>query len=98
MGVPAVEGERADARTVGARQEFRRGAGGLLEIGAHRSDGAARLRIGRRLLVHAAGARDRGEPHALLEHARQRRIGVAIEIEQPHHGVVAGRRQPRRRP
>ena len=33
--VPAVEGERADARAVGAREEFRRGAGRVGEEGAH---------------------------------------------------------------
>ena len=37
-------------------------------------------------------------PHAPFQRARQRRIGVAIEIEQPHHGVFARRRQPLRRP
>ena len=44
------------------------------------------------------GARDRREPHALLQHTRERGIGVAVEIEQPHHSIVAGRRQPRRGP
>ena len=35
MRIPAVERERADARTVGLRQKFRGIAGGLGEIGAH---------------------------------------------------------------
>ena len=42
---------------------------------------------------HAAGARDRGEPDALLEHARKGRVGVAIEVEQPQGRVVTDRRQ-----
>ena len=52
----------------------------------------------RRLLLHAARACDGGKANAALEHARELRIGVAIELEQPHHRVVAYRRQPRRRP
>ena len=94
VGVPAVEGERADARTIGARQEPRRGARRFGEIGAHLS-GAGRPRL---LPVHAAGARDGRKSHAFLEHARERRIGVLVEIEQSRQRVIAGRRQAPRRP
>jgi hypothetical protein len=34
----------------------------------------------------------------LLEHAGELGIGVAIEVGEPHQGVVGRRRQPRRRP
>jgi hypothetical protein len=87
----AAEGERADARAIRSRHELRGGAGRFREEGPHLRGGSRA-----RLAVHAA--RDLSEPHALLQHARQRGIGVAIEIEQPHRGIVACGRQPRRGP
>ena len=47
MRVPAVERERADARSVRPREELRRRAGGLGEIGAHLRDAAALAAGGR---------------------------------------------------
>ena len=90
MGVPAVEGERADARAIRPRQELRRGARGFGEIGAHLR-GAGRRRRALLLASMPPARAIVGKSHALLEHARERRIGVAVEIEQPHH---ACRRSP----
>ena len=79
MSVPAVQGERADARTLGARQEFRRRICCIGEIFAHLLDPADldrwAIRVG--LDVYAAGAGDRGKPNPLLERPRQRRTAKA---------------------
>lgn len=100
VGVPAVEGERADPRPVGAGEELRGGAGGLGEIGAHLLDAAEldhrALILG--LALDAAGTRQGGEADAVFEQPRQSRIGVAIEVEEAHGGFIAHRRSPRRHP
>ena len=93
VGVPAVERERADAGTVGPREELGGGAGRFKKIAAHRaSAGQAPARR------HVAVPGDGRNADAFLERARQLRVGVRIQIEQSHHRVVAGRRQARRRP
>ena len=98
MRIPAVKGERADARAVRPRQEFRRSAGAIGKIGAQlRGTRGFRLAL-LRDLFHAAGTCDRPKPESFLKHAGKRRIGMVVEIEQPHQGVVARGRQPRRRP
>ena len=106
IGALALDGwdthvnEGADARPVGAGEEFRAGAGGLGEIGAHLLDAAdldhRPLILG--LALDAAGARQGGEADAVFEHPRQSRIGVAIEVEETQGGFVAHRRSPRRHP
>src|SRR5262245_15258024 len=100
VGVPAVERERADTRTVWVRQELRRCAGSFGEIGAHLVD-VADLNDGThfaRLAIRQPRRRERRQANALFQHARERRIGVTIEVEQARRGVVTHRRQPRRHP
>ena len=82
VGVPAVEGERADPRTLRLGEEFGRGAGGVGEVGANLRDAAAldHRALVARLAVHAADLRDRRKPDALLEHARKGRVGMAVEV------------------
>jgi len=101
MSVPAVQGERADPWTVGARQKFRRRTRRVGEVFAYLFDPAdlgGRGAIHIRAAVDALGAGDRGKPDALFERPTQRWIGVVVEIEQTHRRLVADRRQPRRHP
>jgi hypothetical protein len=73
---------------------------GFGEIGPHLVDGAdlndrahlARLAIGRPY------RHERRQINVIFQHPRDLRIGMAIEVEQAHRGVVAHRRQPRRHP
>ena len=89
MGVPAVEGERADPRTV---------------VGGHQLRGAARHQphragaIGAGLRLHVVALRGLVERKALLQRARQRGIAVLIEFEEPHRGIFRSLRQRDRRP
>ena len=78
---------RPMTRPIRAREKLRRRARGFGKIGAHLS-GAGGPRL---LPVHAAGARDGREPHAFLEHARERGIGVLVEVEKSRQRVIAGR-------
>jgi hypothetical protein len=100
VSVPAAEGERADARAFGRGKEFRGRPGRLGEIAAHLLDAAATLdRRSTRLGVgDAAGLGDGSDPKALLEPLREGRIGMPVEIEHAHRGLIANRRQARRRP
>src|SRR6202030_516806 len=100
VGVPAVKGERADPRTLRLREEFGRSAGRVGKVGANLGDAAAldHWALVTRLAVHVPNLRDRREPDALLEQARKRWIGMAVEVEETHRRVVADRRQPRRNP
>jgi len=83
VGIPAVKREGANARTVGVGQKLRGRSGRLGEIGAHLVDVSdldrrphlARLAGGRRTW------RQGRERDALFKHARERRVGVAIEVE-----------------
>src|SRR5262249_59007972 len=63
VGIPAIEGERADARPIRAREKLRRRARRYGKIGAHLS-GARGPRL---LAFHAAGTRDGRTARALLE-------------------------------
>src|SRR5262245_51044783 len=97
MCVPTVERERADARTVGLRQELRGGTNGLGEIGTQlREVGAGNLAD--RLLVHAAGRRNCGELRAAFKDAREVDIGVPIKVQQSQDRVVACRQNSPRPP
>src|SRR5262249_2652650 len=81
MCVPAVERERADARTVGLCQELCGGANGLGEIGTQLSEvGASNL--ANRLLLHAAGRSNCRELGAAFNDAREVDISVPIEVQQ----------------
>jgi hypothetical protein len=100
VGVPAVERERADTRTVRVRQEPCRRPRGFCEIGAHLVDVADlddRSHLAR-LAIRQSRRRERREVNAFFQHVRKFRIGVAIEVEQARRGVVAHRRQPWRDP
>ena len=93
MGVPTVEGERADARPVGLRQKFCRGAGRFGEISAHLSGaGPARL------LTHTADLLDRRQLGIVFEHGREFGIGMAIKFEQALRGIGVRRLNALRRP
>jgi hypothetical protein len=89
--VPAVEGERADARPLGRCQEFRGRACRLGEVGAHLGNAANldRRTLLARFAVERAGTCDRRDPDAILEHARKGRIAVAIKLEKPQRRLVA---------
>ena len=90
VGVPAVEGERGDARAVvGAPSAARRRA-----PPAHRRDRHCRPAVGFMSSPVAACL----ELQALRQRVRERGIAVPIEIEQPRRGVVVGLRQRDRRP
>src|SRR5215471_19788437 len=78
--VPTAKRERADARTVGLRQELCGGADGVGEIGTQLSEvGAGSLAD--RPLLHAAGRRNRRELRAAFQHAREVDVGVPIELQ-----------------
>ncbi len=97
MCVPTVERERADARTVGLRQELRGGTNGLGEIGTQlREVGAGSL--AERLLIHAAGRRNCRELRAAFKDAREVDIGVPIKVQQSQDRVVACRQNSPRPP
>jgi sugar phosphate isomerase/epimerase len=96
-----VEGERADARPLRHGKELRSCCRGFGEMGAHLIyvsdlDDRASRRIN--LPAVRIRARDRFEVDALFEHARERRIGVAIDVEQAPRGFVAHRGQSWRNP
>jgi hypothetical protein len=95
MGVPAVERERADARPVRLRQKFRGIAGSLGKIGAHLCGTRAALFLAH---PHIAGLLDSGQFGIVFEHARKLCIGMAVEVEEPLHGVLARRLHALRRP
>ena len=65
VGVPAVERECADARSVRLSEEFRRRAGRIGEIAAHLRG----ARSAARLLCLVAGMLDGGELDALVDRA-----------------------------
>src|SRR5262249_27990242 len=100
VSVPAVECQRPDPRTLGLRQELRRRRGRLGVVFAYLLDAADldREEILGRVAGDTTGARNRGEPDALFESARQGQVGVAIKIEEAHRRLVADRRQSRRDP
>src|SRR5262249_13945163 len=95
--VPAVQGERAYARTLVAREEFCCGTCGLGKIFAHLLDPTDlhRWAVVGRLTGHPAGASNSGKPDAFLERTRQRWIGVLIEFEMTHRRVIGDRGQAR---
>ena len=89
MGVPAVEGERADPRAVVGGHQF----GGAARHQPHRADA-----IGAGFWLHVVALRGLVEREALLQRARQRGIAVLIEFDEPHRGIFRGLRQRDRRP
>ena len=89
MGVPAVEGERADPRAVVGGHQF----GGAARHQPHRA-GA----IGAGFWLHVVALRGLVEREALLQRARQRGIAVRIEFDEPHRGIFRRLRQRDRRP
>ena len=90
VGIPAVEGERGDARAV---------------IGRHQFGGAARHQFASRPAPLLPGFGFMSSPCAALSSCRPCDSALAragsrwrIEIDQPHRGVVGGLRQRHRRP
>src|SRR5499427_1824616 len=96
---PSSAPRRLARRAFRGGEEFRGRPGCLGEIGAHLLDAAPLdARSIRLALGDAAGLDSGGEPKALLEHLRKGRIDVPVEIEHAQHGLLANRRQARRRP
>ena len=98
--VPSVKGERPDARTIVAGEEFRRGACRIGEERAHLRGETLRqcAAFGRRHHGRIACGRKHCEIAAPFQHTRQLDVGVMIEIKQPRHRVFARRLDARRRP
>ena len=78
VGVPPVERERADARTVGLRQKFRRSAYRLGEIGTQLSDVWTGNFAGW-FLLDAVLPNQRCELFAAFEYALELWIGAAVK-------------------
>src|SRR5262249_61065210 len=93
MRVPTTKGERADARTVGLRQELCGGANGLGEVGPQlREVGGDNL--ANRRLPHTASRRNCRELWAAFKDAGESDVRVPREIEQGRGPVAARRREP----
>ena len=90
MGVPAVERERAHARSLLARQEFRRGPGRFGEIGPHLLDAAdlSDRPLIVRIALDRSGARNGRNAEAVFQDARKGQVGVAVVIEEPQGRLV----------
>jgi len=94
MGVPALEGQRGNAGTIGHGHQARRALGGL----THASDRiVARARL-RRAVVDALARGDPVDFKAARERLAQGRITMGVEIEEPNREIVGGVRQVLRRP
>jgi hypothetical protein len=75
--IPAIEGERADARAIRTSHEARRAGCSVREIGKHRSPGLWSIAS----FVDASTG-DRCQSVTFFQRTRKQRISVTVEVEE----------------